>query len=390
MSVARHPRVCEVCQITFYVRTYRLKQNPRFCSATCMGLEKRQPKEMRDCALCGTPFEVRKRKQERENRIYCSRTCHWHVVAKEKAQKTLDRFWDRLERCSHDGDLPCPYCCWPWKDATSIHGYGKLTYNGKDARAHRRAWEIWNERTMPPELDGAHWCHVRRCCNPMHIHAATPQENYGDSIRDGRHIFGSRSGASKLTEADIPEIFRLRAMGWTYKKIAAAYSLHETTIKYALKGKSWKNVQIHEAFQLPTTRGKRLHPDTPEVAMVYALWLSHKTTRQIAGEVGLSQATVWRYIHIAQRVPVTLPDFTIVHSRASKVPQVDRLKIYERDRGICHICHRKVSIKTFTLDHLIPRSDGGPDTEPNQAIAHPRCNSQRFMGRLIPAQLRLF
>lgn len=67
---------------------------------------------------------------------------------------------------------------------------------------------------------------------------------------------------------------------------------------------------------------------------------------------------------------------------------VDRKAVYERDRGICHICRRHVSPKRFALDHLIPMSHGGGYTYDNLRLAHPRCNSRRHDGRL-PAQLLL-
>jgi 5-methylcytosine-specific restriction endonuclease McrA len=73
---------------------------------------------------------------------------------------------------------------------------------------------------------------------------------------------------------------------------------------------------------------------------------------------------------------------------AAIIEKVDRNAVYERDNGICHICHRKVSEKTFTLDHLIPIAHHGDHTAINLAVAHRRCNSRRGPGRL-PAQLRL-
>ncbi len=66
----------------------------------------------------------------------------------------------------------------------------------------------------------------------------------------------------------------------------------------------------------------------------------------------------------------------------------DRFAIYERDKGVCHICHRKVSRSAFTLDHLVPLVHGGPDTAANVAVAHSTCNKRRGPGR-TPAQLRL-
>lgn len=65
-----------------------------------------------------------------------------------------------------------------------------------------------------------------------------------------------------------------------------------------------------------------------------------------------------------------------------------RYPVYERDRGICHICKKKVPREAFTVDHLIPVSAGGLTTFENLAVAHPSCNYRRGPG-LIPAQLRL-
>lgn len=69
--------------------------------------------------------------------------------------------------------------------------------------------------------------------------------------------------------------------------------------------------------------------------------------------------------------------------------KVMRELIYERDGGICHICHKPVARSEMSIDHLIPLGDKGPHTVRNVALAHKRCNFSRGKGRL-PAQLRLF
>ncbi len=66
-------------------------------------------------------------------------------------------------------------------------------------------------------------------------------------------------------------------------------------------------------------------------------------------------------------------------------PVVDRLAIYERDGGKCHLCRRRVSRKTFTLDHLVPLSRGGAHAAFNLAVAHRRCNSRKH-DHLVPVQ----
>lgn len=67
---------------------------------------------------------------------------------------------------------------------------------------------------------------------------------------------------------------------------------------------------------------------------------------------------------------------------------IDRMAIYDRDGGRCHICRRHVSRASFHLDHLVPIARGGLHRAENVAIAHPRCNLSRGPGRK-PAQLIL-
>nr|WP_199303320.1 HNH endonuclease signature motif containing protein [Oscillatoria sp. FACHB-1406] len=47
---------------------------------------------------------------------------------------------------------------------------------------------------------------------------------------------------------------------------------------------------------------------------------------------------------------------------------------------MCEYCHssEEASASLFTIDHLIPQSLGGADTEDNLALACHRCNSRRY------------
>lgn len=74
---------------------------------------------------------------------------------------------------------------------------------------------------------------------------------------------------------------------------------------------------------------------------------------------------------------------------APVIEKINRQKIIERDRSICHICKKRVNSREITLDHLIPLIKGGEHTERNLAVAHRSCNSRRHDGKL-PAQLRLY
>lgn len=73
---------------------------------------------------------------------------------------------------------------------------------------------------------------------------------------------------------------------------------------------------------------------------------------------------------------------------ASHGERVRHIDIAERDNWMCHICGKRVTRKTWSLDHLMPVSRGGAHTRINVALAHRDCNSRRGADRL-PAQLRL-
>lgn len=52
-------------------------------------------------------------------------------------------------------------------------------------------------------------------------------------------------------------------------------------------------------------------------------------------------------------------------------------EIYERDHGVCHLCHKRVSRDKASMDHLIPVSLGGPHTRANVSLACRSCNSSK-------------
>ena len=53
------------------------------------------------------------------------------------------------------------------------------------------------------------------------------------------------------------------------------------------------------------------------------------------------------------------------------------LDIAVRDRWTCHLCGDGVERSTWTLDHLIPQSQGGEHSRTNVKLAHRSCNSRR-------------
>lgn len=54
-----------------------------------------------------------------------------------------------------------------------------------------------------------------------------------------------------------------------------------------------------------------------------------------------------------------------------------RKEIYNKGNGCCQLCGRKIPFKSFTVDHIIPRSMGGTDAMDNLQCTHRSCNIQK-------------
>lgn len=73
----------------------------------------------------------------------------------------------------------------------------------------------------------------------------------------------------------------------------------------------------------------------------------------------------------------------------TQVEPINRELVAARDGWRCCICSGPVTRETWSLDHVVPLSEGGSHTYGNVALAHLECNNRRGAGRL-PSQLPLF
>lgn len=67
--------------------------------------------------------------------------------------------------------------------------------------------------------------------------------------------------------------------------------------------------------------------------------------------------------------------------------QIRKSDVWERDRGICHLCGKRANPRDWHLDHLLPLSCGGDHSMNNVAVSHPSCNLRKK--NTGPSQLRL-
>lgn len=62
------------------------------------------------------------------------------------------------------------------------------------------------------------------------------------------------------------------------------------------------------------------------------------------------------------------------------INETTRQSVRQRAKCLCEYCHspERSSSDTFTIDHLTPKSLGGPDELENLALACRRCNERRY------------
>ena len=60
-----------------------------------------------------------------------------------------------------------------------------------------------------------------------------------------------------------------------------------------------------------------------------------------------------------------------------------RLSIWERDKGVCALCHQLVhGVKEkWIVEHMVALELGGADDESNMAVVHNRCADEKTNGK---------
>jgi len=59
------------------------------------------------------------------------------------------------------------------------------------------------------------------------------------------------------------------------------------------------------------------------------------------------------------------------------VPPKLRIEVWDRDKGICGLCHEPADPLDWAADHIVPEALGGPTIAHNLRVSHPLCNWRR-------------
>ena len=150
--------------------------------------------------------------------------------------------WEYYVRNTH---IQHPSKCWEWKLSVSSTGYGNWCH-AKQGTAHKRTYVLFNGD--PGDLFVLHRCGNRRCCNPDHLYAGTPLENYEDAVRHGTNSpppvlrgqeVKNQNGMSLLNPDIVRAIRRRRESGETGASLAREYGVTQSCISRVYKRKVW-------------------------------------------------------------------------------------------------------------------------------------------------------
>ncbi|WFG54150.1 HNH homing endonuclease [Myxococcus phage Mx9] len=134
-----------------------------------------------------------------------------------------------------------PDACWLWQGRLDRNGYGRVAYRGRDLSAHRVAYELATGTRLLPSVLVCHHCDNRRCCNPAHLFAGTHADNNADMCAKGRQARGEGS-TSKLTVAQVVELYRRRLAGESGPALAAAFGVSSRLVYLIAAGRKWAHV----------------------------------------------------------------------------------------------------------------------------------------------------
>ncbi len=134
--------------------------------------------------------------------------------------------------------------CWEWQGSMSSSGYGTISYSAPNARplnlsAHRSAFLLFHPEIV--ETDDPFVCHTcdnKKCCNPEHLYAGSPQSNVKDREERQRGYRGPRP--IKLTESQVRRI-KFKEPGLNIE-IAERYGVSKSMVSMIKSGKRWPNL----------------------------------------------------------------------------------------------------------------------------------------------------
>jgi hypothetical protein len=133
--------------------------------------------------------------------------------------------------------------CWIWQPGLTIHGYGRLTYQGQRQFVQRVSYKVF-VGSFPEELFIIHSCDNPARINPDHLRPGTCQDNNDDMYERGRNpIIPVGGNSPRVTEQTVLQIREKAAEGkHSLRYIAKLFGLSSGAVWKIVNGVSWPEV----------------------------------------------------------------------------------------------------------------------------------------------------
>jgi hypothetical protein len=181
------------------------------------------------CAVegCGKPAKVRG---------WCRH--HYGNVHRCGSPTGKGRYIGKAEKWVHAALTHQGSECLIWPFAVGKGGYGNMSVGGIYKNAHRVVCEMAHG-TPAGDMEAAHSCGARLCCNPKHLRWATREQNETDKEHHGTRLRGSQIGNSKMSEETVREIKSLIRSGKKDAEIAKLFGLSYKFVWEVRARKKW-------------------------------------------------------------------------------------------------------------------------------------------------------
>jgi hypothetical protein len=220
----------------------------------------------------------------------------WSRFSRAKGERRIGQWTEKKLSAYKSGYL---YVCLSMDNGTvrreSVHALVLKTFVGP----------------CPPGMEACH----SPDRNPANNHLCnlrwdTHESNVADKFEHGTIAYGEDVRSAKLTEADIPAIFRLYRDGLNERQIGEIYNVTGGNIDLVLHRKSWGHVSVdEELLYVPRRgRGRVSHPNAKlkdsDIVEIFRRSKSGETQEAISRLFGVSPQriskillrTVWKHV----------------------------------------------------------------------------------------------
>jgi hypothetical protein len=179
--------------------------------------------------------------------------------------------------------------CWETDFFRNPTGYGYMSVLSKRRYTHRLSQVLYND-PIPEGKYVRHTCGNRACVNPKHLFVGTDVDSVTPRAKKC-----PRSVTLKLTVKDVVYMRQRRRAGKSIAAMARKFGISMNTACFAIKGKTWKQVDAIE----PPVKSSGRNDIPPKVIKMIVREYKRGTSRAlIAEKAGFCVSSIYRVIRV--------------------------------------------------------------------------------------------